>query len=70
MIPLGLLDPPQHVLPTEHIFYRLKGENSYAGVNLSTNPAAVVSVRAPGNVRILEIDHTLGIGESASSYSD
>ena len=49
IIPLGLLDPPQHVLPTEHIFYRLKGENSDDGVNPATNPAAVVDVRALGN---------------------
>jgi hypothetical protein len=70
IIPLGLLDPPQHVLPTEHIFYRLKGQNADDGVNPATNPAAVVNVRAPGSVRILEIDYTLGIGEIASSYSD
>ena len=70
IIPLGLLDPPQHVLPTEHIFYRLKGQNADDGVTPATNPAAVVNVRAPGNVRILEIDYTLGIGEIASSYSD
>lgn len=69
IIPLGLLDPPQHVLPTEHIFYRLKGENSDDGVNPATNPAAVVDVRALGNVRILEIDYTVGIGESAYIYS-
>lgn len=70
IIPLGLLDPPQHVLPTEHILYCLKGENSDDGVNPATNPAAVVNVRAPGNVRILEIDYTVGIGDSAFSYSD
>lgn len=70
IIPLGLLSAPQHILPTGHIFYKLKGQIRDEGVSPTSNPPAVADVRAPGNVRILEIDYTSASDGGEFSYAD
>lgn len=70
VIPLGLLSPPQHTVPTEHIFFHLKGENKSSPANPFTNPPGVAEVRAPGNVRVLEINYTAGLPGNELPYTD
>ena len=70
IVPLGLLSPPQHVLPTSHIYYHLKGENRDEGVSPTSNPPKVVEIRAPGDVRILGISYTIAYRDGALWYTD
>ncbi len=70
ILPLGNLSPPQHTIPTEHIYYVLKGEFRDEGVNPETNPPAVVPVRAPGDVTIVGINLTSAFVNGAQSYTD
>ena len=70
ILPLGLLSPPAHTIPTDHIFYVLKGEHQDEGVSPERNPPAVADVRAPGDIRVLEISITETTLNGQDAYTD
>ena len=70
IIPLGLLTTPQHVLPTSHIYYHLKRKFGDSGGDREANPPVVADVRAPGNIRILEINYTIANKDGELWYRD
>ncbi|PKB64020.1 MAG: hypothetical protein BZY80_04360 [SAR202 cluster bacterium Io17-Chloro-G2] len=70
IIPLGLLTTPQHILPTSHIYYHLKRKFGDSGGDREANPPAVAQVRAPGNIRILEINYTVANKDGELWYRD
>ncbi len=49
LVPLGNIGPPDHTIPTDHIYYVFKR-------NSPDDPVPVVSVKSPGRVRVTQIN--------------
>jgi hypothetical protein len=61
ILPLGNLNPPDHTIPTDHIYYMLPREGDVT---------RQVEVRAPGDVVILQIDSTARLKGEEERFVD
>ncbi len=54
LIPLGNLSPPDHTIPTDHVYYVFPGD-------MNQGPPPVTSVRAPATIHIGRVSHITAI---------
>lgn len=52
IIPLGNLSPPDHTLPTDHIYLAVKNHNAI-------EPQAITGLVAPGDLTIVQVAHSV-----------
>ncbi len=62
IIPLGNLSPPDHIIPTDHIYLTVKDNNKI-------DPTKAVPVMAPGDITITRISHNTAL-KSGKVFSD
>lgn len=61
--PLGNLNPPDHTIPTDHIYIVIKQNNNI-------DPAAAKIVRAPGDITITRVSHDVAKKQGAVFSDD
>lgn len=54
LIPLGNLSPPDHTIPTDHVYYVFPGD-------INQGPPPVTSIRAPARIHISRVSHITAI---------
>lgn len=62
LVPLGNIGPPDHTIPTDHLYYVFKRANA-------NDPSPIETVRSPGKVHITQINRQT-VTKSGSIFTD
>ncbi len=69
--PLGNINPPEHVTPTDHLYFVLKRDSSKfgAGSGSGANSTLTANVKAPGDITILQIMESKRMNADGSIFN-